>query len=64
MYRSKNNNMVIMYKFPLVFGLMAVTTETVAPVVGNSVQKQTINIPECCIQNQDCKLTITAMVMM
>jgi fumarate reductase subunit C len=39
MYRSKNNNMVITYKFPLTFGLMAVTKETVAPGFGNLVQK-------------------------
>jgi hypothetical protein len=64
MYRSKNNNMVIMYKFPLPFDLMAVTNETMAPGVGNLVQKEIINIPEFCLQNQVCKLTITAMVMM
>jgi len=31
--------MVIMYKPPLAFGLMTVTNETVAPGVGNLVQK-------------------------
>lgn len=64
LYRIKNNNTVIMYKFSLAFGLMAVTNETVAPGVGDVVQKQIINIPEFCLQNQVCKLTITAMVMM
>jgi hypothetical protein len=39
MCRSKNNNMVIMYMFSLAFGLMAITTETVTPGVGNLVQK-------------------------
>jgi len=39
LYRSKNNNMVIMHKFPLAFGLMPVTNETVVPGVGNLVQK-------------------------
>jgi fumarate reductase subunit C len=39
MYKSKTNKMVITYKFPLAFGLMAVTKETVAPGVGNLVQK-------------------------
>jgi len=64
MYRSKNNNMVIMYIIPLAFGLMALTKERVAPGVGNLVQKEIINIPEFCLQNQVCTLTITAMVMM
>jgi hypothetical protein len=31
--------MVIMYKFPSAFGVMAVTNETVASGVGNLVQK-------------------------
>jgi len=63
MYRSKNNNTVITYKFPLPFGLMAVTNETMAPGVGNLVQKEIINIPEFCLHNQVYKLTITATVM-